>query len=29
MNTFPLVGGQESDLNLMEEEEEDNIAGNF
>ena len=29
MNTFPLVGGQESDLILMEEEEEDNIPGNF
>ena len=29
MNTFPLIGAQESDLNLMEEEEEDNIPGNF
>ena len=22
MNTFPLIGGQESEINLMEEEEE-------
>ena len=29
MNTFPLIGAQESEINLMEEEEEDNIAGNF
>ena len=27
MNTFPLIGGQESEINLMEEEEEDNILG--
>ena len=29
MNTFPLIGAQESEINLMEEEEEDNIPGNF
>ena len=27
MNTFPLIGAQESEINLMEEEEEDNIPG--
>ena len=27
MNTFPLIGAQESDLHLMEDEEEDEIPG--
>ena len=27
MNTFPLIGGQESEINLMEEEEEEDIPG--